>query len=136
MSGDYIRFEIPEPTILLNQYLRMHWKARRRYVQRLAWRIRAAIGARRRRPMEQCRIEIERHSAGLPDWDGLYGGLKGLLDCLVVCTDRNPHGLGLIRDDNPECVVRLVARPVSAPRGQGKTVVTIREVMAEQREAA
>ena len=77
--------------------------------------------------MQRCHIEIERHSAGLPDWDGLYGGMKGLLDCLVVPSKRNPHGLGLIRDDNPNCVLSLTARPVKAPEGEGKTVVTIRE---------
>lgn len=122
-----VRFEIAEATVLLNVWQRWNYRKRTQYAQRIAWLVRCAVGNGGRKPMERCHVSIERHSAGLPDWDGLYGGLKALLDCLVVPSPRNPHGLGLIRDDNPECVVSLVARPVRAKRGEGKTVVTIRE---------
>lgn len=123
-----IRFELPEPTILLNKWQRMHWSARKRHAQQLAWQVRAALGVMIKAPLERCDIQIERHSVGLPDWDGLYGGLKPLLDCLVVCSPRNPHGLGVIVDDSPKVVRALWARPVKCTQAEQRTVVTIREV--------
>lgn len=44
-------------------------------------------------------LVIERHSSGSLDWDNAYGGLKPLLDCLVMPTPRNPDGLGLLEND-------------------------------------
>lgn len=78
-------------------------------------------------PMQKCKVYIERHSSGVPDTDGLYGGLKPLLDCLVVCTKRNPHGLGIIEDDNPDCM-DLKAVSVKSKRKEAKTVVEITEL--------
>lgn len=128
LSPRTLRFEIPEPTILLNRWQRMHHRERTRHAKRMAWVLRAALGCGGRKAFAQCHIEIERHcNPPLPDWDGLYGGLKPLLDCLVVPSQRNPHGLGIIEDDNPSCVLSLVARPMPAPPKEGKTVVTIRE---------
>jgi hypothetical protein len=74
-------------------------------------------------PLKSCDIHIERHSTQLPDWDGLYGGLKPLLDTLVVSTKRNPHGLGVITDDNPKVIKKLTAEPVISK--EEKTVVYI-----------
>lgn len=54
-------------------------------------------------PIKKSFLSIYRFSAGNGlDWDNAYGGLKPVLDCLVVGTDKNPDGLGLIFDDNPK----------------------------------
>lgn len=123
-----IEFTLPEPTILLNAWQRLHWQARRRHTTELAKEVLAAIGHKPSVPIQRCRIEIERHSTRFPDWDGLYGGLKPLLDCLVVARQNNPHGLGIILDDNPEVIRELKAIPVKSTRKGAKTVVRIFEV--------
>lgn len=122
-----IEFEIPEPTPLMNVWQRMHWTARGRLTISFSWLVKAAVG-RVGEPIGQCEVEVYRYSSGTPDWDGLYGGLKPLLDCLVVRTKRNPHGLGLIEDDCPSVIKTLTARPMPAKRKEGKTRVVIREV--------
>lgn len=62
--------------------------------------------------MEKCHVTIRRYSIKLPDWDGLFASAKAPLDCLVVQSKRNPHGLGIIRDDNPNCILTLTITPV------------------------
>jgi len=118
-----LRFTLPIATPTLNEWQRMHFRERARTGQNLAWLIRSVVGPIPKHPIESCVIEIERHSSRLPDWDGLYGGLKPLLDAMVVCSKRNPHGLGIIRDDNPKVIERLTANPVLSR--EKKTVVRI-----------
>ncbi|MBK5943334.1 hypothetical protein LRF89_06650 [Halorhodospira sp. 9621] len=125
-----IDFELPEPTILLNRWQRMHWRDRRRHTEAVAWMVRAAVTPPAQ-PVARCQVHIQRYSERLPDWDGLYGGLKPLLDCLVRPTKRNPHGLGIIEDDDPQCIVRLTAEPTFAPRKKGWTRVQIVPVEGE-----
>lgn len=96
---------------LLNEWQRAykHWKAKRDYIEGLAWSVLSAAQAagwkRREDPaIPQCCILVHRLQTQkpLPDWDGLIS--KALLDCLVVGSQRNPHGLGIIQDDAPTCV--------------------------------
>lgn len=108
---------LKQPTLLLNRWQRMHWSARRRYTTELAWRVRAgADQGPPATPLARCHVTVERRSVQLPDWDGLYGGLKPLLDCLVERSQRNPHGLGWIVDDAPTCILSLTAMPVRVSR--------------------
>ena len=121
-------FTLPEPTILLNQWQRLHWNKRRQHNHDLAWHVRVALqqaGHQWGKPFQLCRIAVTRVSLNLPDWDGLYGGLKPLLDTLVPYSKRNPHGLGLIADDNPRVIVDLQARPALTkdPKRQRTEVV-------------
>lgn len=121
-----ITFELADSTILLNKWQRLHWAARRKHVSDLSWLVLDAMkGMVPPEPWPKCRVTVERRSIRLPDWDGLYGGLKPLLDCLVRRTDRNPHGLGVIEDDNPECIVELRAIPIRVRKRaeQGTRVV-------------
>lgn len=111
-----IHFRLAKPTMLLNVWQRMHWTKRREFQQALSWDVRVAIGGARHHPIERCVISIERRSIQLPDWDGLYGGAKSLLDCLVVPSKKHPAGLGVIRDDDPGCILRLIAEPVRVSR--------------------
>lgn len=120
-----IEFTIPVASPLLNEWQRMHWQKRRRTCIEMAWQVRAAIGQWNREPIQSCCIYIERYSTHTPDWDGLYGGLKPLLDALVKNTPRNPHGLGIIEDDSPTVVRKLIAVPMKGRRNAQKTTVRI-----------
>ena len=76
--------------------------------------------------LELVHIEVDRYSAGTTDWDNAYGGLKPLIDCLVVPSSRNPDGLGLFLNDNPKAMPRPpVIRQLKAKQKQGRTIVRI-----------
>lgn len=117
---------IDQPYVLLNRWQRMHWAQRRKYHVRLAWLIRKALDHLPKQPLQQCWIHVTRgNPLPFPDTDGLYGGLKPLLDCLVQQSTRNPLGLGLILDDNPDVVLQLEAVPEKTKRGEGFTRIRI-----------
>ena len=105
----------------------MHFHAYKKL--RNGWRasVLAAIGGKvPMAPIARSALEIERYCAGSLDWDNAYGGLKPLLDCLVVPSARNPDGLGLIEDDSPKFMPeapRVFQLP--AKRGAGYSVVRI-----------
>ncbi len=131
--GREVTFTLPEPSILLNVLLRMNRWDRKEYHKALCWSVRAALeseGYKRLSPFKQCKIEIDRYSSSLGDWDGVMGGLKPLFDTLVVCTKTNPLGLGVIEDDNPNCIIECpVIRQHKSTRKAASTVVTITEIL-------
>lgn len=131
--GREVTFTLPEPSILLNVLLRMNRWDRKEYHKALCWSVRAALeseGYKRLSPFKQCKIEIDRYSSALGDWDGVMGGLKPLFDTLVVCTKTNPLGLGVIEDDNPKCIIECpIIRQHKSTRKAAATVVTITEVL-------
>lgn len=111
----------------LNRTLAQHWSKRRTARLDTAWRIRAAVkGALPREPMPRARVEIERRSwsGPLPDTDGMIGGCKGLIDCLLPCEVGRPYGLGFVLDDKPE-VMELHVRAKRVPKSESGTMVTI-----------
>ena len=120
-----IVIEIPEPTPLLNKWQRMHWAQRRVITERFSWLARQALGYSPKTPIKRCIVVVERHSAGMPDWDNLYGSCKSILDALVSPTKRNPHGIGLIEDDNPNVIQSLQATPFKGKKGEGRTVIRV-----------
>lgn len=90
-----------------NQLKRMHFFAYQRL--RRQWRMKVLVALKGARPSASAAIPsaglaVTRYCAGTLDWDNAYGGLKPLLDCLVLPTQRNPDGLGLIVDDSPRCM--------------------------------
>ena len=102
-----ITFEIPVLTPMLNVYVRWHWAKQRKHTEELAWLVKAAtMDCRPDKPIKKCRIRIVRRSKGkrLHDWDGLLGGMKGLLDAM---TATHKYGVGLIEDDNTACIVEM-----------------------------
>lgn len=146
-AGRVISFTLPRPTPLLNVTLRQHWSRRRKAQQALAWEVRAALGNQRpAQPFARARVRVERYSVGSPDPDGMVGGLKALLDCLLPPGEPkvikrpgkppkrvypHPTGLSVIADDNPAC---LVLEPVAirvSRREEQRTVVRIEELPAE-----
>lgn len=125
-----IEFEIPLLLPLLGTWQRMHWAQRRKAMKYLAWHITALI-PRCKKPLERCRVTVERRSSGRqPDHENLYASIKPLMDVLVVASKRNPHGIGLIRDDAPSCVIEPpVVRQVKVRRTEHCTVARIEEVI-------
>lgn len=106
--------EIPIRTPTLNVWQRMHWAKRSRLGRQVATEIWAALGGKLpERPMKKCRIRIERVSTQKPDIDGFFGGLKPLLDALQPVSKRHPYGLGIIVDDNAECIQSLDVQHVA-----------------------
>lgn len=124
------QFKLDQQTPSVNEIRSMHYQAYRKLrhsYQMLVW---AALIAKGQRlpaaPLQRVGLYVERGSAGLLDWDNAYGGLKPLLDCLVVGTARNPDGLGLIQDDSPRHMPEPpYVKQVVAPRNKGYTLVRI-----------
>lgn len=97
--------EIPIRTPTLNEWQRMHWARRGRLGRQVAKEIWAALGGKLpERPFKKCRIRVERVSTKEPDFDGIVGSLKTILDALQPPSKRHPYGLGIIADDNRECI--------------------------------
>jgi hypothetical protein len=111
-SGIYeYDFEIPGRTPMMNEYVRWHWTKQRQHTKDLAWMILKAVGIdNNREPIKKCLLFIERRArqnkikAQTWDWDGLLGGMKGLIDAM---TARHKSGVGLIEDDSIECIVSI-----------------------------
>lgn len=128
-----LTLKIPLQTPSNNEIKEMHhfvYKSLRQKWKKLLW---VAAGGRGRTPIGKSWIVIERYCAGGLDWDNVYGGLKPVLDCLVVPTKRNPDGLSFVENDNPQSMPfppLVVQRP--APRGEGKTIIHIYEILNEQ----
>lgn len=47
-------------------------------------------------PLKKAKVTLTRYSSGTPDFDGLVGSFKHVLDALV--------GAGLLIDDNPKVI--------------------------------
>lgn len=124
-----VRFTLARPTLLLNELIRMHFRLRSAYQKRLS----SEIANLTRdldidQPLERAIVTVERFSVQEPDHDGLIGGLKPLIDCLLVRSDRHPHGLGFIVDDSPAHMT-LRASHCKSPtlKGQATTVTIERD---------
>jgi hypothetical protein len=119
-------FRLPEPTVLLNVWQRLHWAEKKKYMTKLGWMVRAAVPTLPAKPLQRAWIHVERHNPKpFPDYDGLIGGLKPLLDVLTCPRLRHPHGLGFIVDDSQQFLERLTAESKPASRGKGLTIVRI-----------
>lgn len=122
MNPPLLDFSLPDTLPLLNVWQRWHWRDRKRFSEGLSWSVRAHLSEwfkGDKQPIERCLILIERRSKPpLPDWDGLAASPKALMDCLVVPSKRNPHGIGIIRDDNPTCAGLVLTLPEPLARGE------------------
>lgn len=119
-------FMLEDPSPSNNSIREMHPHAYKH--MRRAWRMRmlVALAGAPRNPVDKALLQVCRHSAGQLDWDNAYGGLKPLLDCLVVASPRNPDGLGLITDDSPAHMpFPPIIRQMPAKRGAGQTIISV-----------
>jgi len=124
-----LEFTLTKPTMTLNELRHMHHHAYRRAQIALSWEISLkTIGRRPVAPFERARVTITRYSVGVPDRDGLIGGMKSLIDCFLPFSKRHPRGLGFIRDDHPG-VMELCANGIKvAHRSEQRTTVLIEDV--------
>jgi hypothetical protein len=125
-SPALIEFTLCRPTPLLNELIRMHWRARGIYQRSVSLEIaRLVPDVPGRVPFARARVTVVRYSVQDPDIDGLIGGLKLMIDTLLVRSERHKDGLGFIVDDGPEHMT-LDARPCrAAHRTEQKTIVRI-----------
>lgn len=125
--------ELPRETPSNNVIRGMHFRTYRELRKQWQMLVFVALNGRRPpKPLDSVFLHIERnsHGEGL-DWDNAYGGLKPLLDCLVIPTRSNPDGLGVITDDGPQ---HMPYPPYftqrQAPPKQGTTVLRIYDLTA------
>ncbi len=137
-----IRFDLPEPTPLLNVTLRQHWQKRRQAGKGIAWEVKVAMAKAKQpippEPFQRARVTIIRRSVGTPDRDGLVGGVKALVDCLlhpgpvrmVKGKPRclHPNGLGIVQDDGPDRLELVVKAERVRSKADIGTSVTIEEL--------
>jgi hypothetical protein len=138
-TGRELRFELPYETPTLNETQRMNYHKLGQRKKRFAWDIKIlTMGLRPPTPFALAHVRIERHGRGVPDYDGLVGGLKILIDCLIPEGEPfkrggkfvfpHPGGLGIIADDKP-AVLRLEPIAVKIKRTEKtKTIVIIKEI--------
>lgn len=109
-----IDITIPIHTLTMNKLLRMHFRARKKAMNDLAWHIRAAVKSMPATPMARARITIHRYTSGKIDPDNLNSIAKTILDVLQPCSKRHPLGMGFISGDGPEelelCVQTIVSQ--------------------------
>lgn len=126
-SRESIAFVLAKPLPLWNSILRTHRygkSGRRKQQQQLSAEIARMLPTGHREPFEFASITITRYSVGTPDPDGIC--VKMLLDCLVVRTEKNPDGLGLIRNDDQAHLSKPVVNAVRvSKRVEQRTEVRI-----------
>lgn len=120
-----IKLIIPEAYPLLNAWHDFTWHKRRQYLRRYSRCVRDQY-THIDPPIDRCAIYVIRHSAGIrPDKDSLYAGLKPILDSLVVRTDKNPSGNGIILDDADDVLVKLSVTAERCKRVDTRTEIYI-----------
>jgi hypothetical protein len=95
----HLRFDRQSPSN--NEIKGMHHFVYRDLRQEWSLEVRAALGKRVAPKLTRAGLVLVRRCVGLLDWDNAYGGMKPILDCLVMRTDRNPSGWGIVADDSP-----------------------------------
>lgn len=103
-----------------NQLMRKHWAIVSK--ERLIWHnaVAAAIGASRpKRPLAKASVRFVRNSAREPDFDGLCGSTKFLMDALVNC--------GIIVDDRPSIIGSPGFSWVKCKKGEGYMEIFVKE---------
>jgi hypothetical protein len=139
-GGRVVQFTLPAPTPLLNRTIGKNYHAAKAAKRKMAFAILAACDNRRpAEPFQRAHIRVERHSIGTPDYDGLVGGMKSLLDCLTLpgkprfqgskVVVSHPYGLGFIVDDAPTFITLEPVAVRARKRVDQKTVVIIREII-------
>jgi hypothetical protein len=124
-----VRFTLARPTILLNELMRMHYRVKAAHAVKLSSEIaRLTTDIEIDQPFKRAILTVDRYSVKEPDQDGLLGGCKILIDCLLVRSARHPHGLGFIVDDSPAHLTLRVSH-VKSPtlKGQATTVTIERD---------
>jgi hypothetical protein len=138
-TGRQVSFTLPYATPVLNDFRGLHWSKLTRKKRALAFDVKVlVIKQRPPEPFKRAQVEIIRFSSGSPDEDGLIGGAKMLIDCLLPpgrpylrkgkWIEPHPGGQSIIVDDNRQ-VMDLVVKAERIKRTEkAKTSVVVREM--------
>lgn len=123
---------LPVLTPAPNAVMRMHWSERRRYINGLAWQMRAAfLGPLPVAPIARSRVKVWRHAIQALDVDALAASAKFLLDILQPPSARHPYGLGVIANDRADCCDLVVRWVPVKHRPDQRTVIEISDLRGE-----
>jgi hypothetical protein len=92
-----IEFEIKALPRLPNTLLGSHWRTRSEHAKK--WKLLVAHALHMNKPdapLKQAKLTLIRRSTKRPDYDGIVGGMKVILDSLVYC--------GVLIDDTHEVI--------------------------------
>lgn len=116
-------FELPlVPT--RSQWDRMHYRAKRRYMDQLAAEVAHQTPAASGIPFRRAKVEIIRQSSKQPDRDNLWGSAKPVLDVLQVKSKRHPYGTYVIENDDADHIELDCRWEKTSPK-HGKTLVIV-----------
>lgn len=116
-----IELVVPEPTPTPNTWLHKHWshyrKIKKRWVNHI-WAAASKARAPKKPKLAKVSIEIIRFSPrGIHDFDNLIGGLKPVIDALVLNE--------LIADDSVKTIGIPSVQQYRAPAHEARTVIRI-----------
>ncbi len=121
-----IQFDIPKATPSNNKIKGMNRFEYKKLREEFFWLVKSHAPSVDK-PIQKCDLIIKRYGSRLLDWSNAYGGIKPLEDCLVIQSKSSPNGLGLIVDDNPNCVLSLTMHQQKCKRNEERTIIKIIE---------
>jgi Holliday junction resolvase RusA-like endonuclease len=114
-------FEIKELPPTPNKLLGAHWSKRSKSATKwrdiVYWHTRIAKKSFQALPLDFAQVTMTRHSSSEPDFDGLVGSFKPILDALVSC--------GILLNDTMKHVEGIYRWKKCAPK-QGKITVEVK----------
>jgi hypothetical protein len=116
-----LSFEIEDLPKTVNAQASMHWRAKGDYVRAWHRSVWLAVGNRKpKEPLKTAKLILTRYSSTEPDYDGLVGSFKPIVDGLIQA--------GVLINDKMSNIGQSVYRWEKAPRGKGKIQVIVQEV--------
>lgn len=112
-----LEFEIELLPPLQNQLNTMHWAKRMKSKNLINGHLTAYIPSNYRFKAAKAQLTLTRYSAREPDFDGLVGSFKCVIDGLVR--------LGVLEDDTPKVIGQPIYYWEKTKRGEGKIKVRI-----------
>lgn len=109
---DRIEFSLPFLLKLPRVTMGRHWSAGAAYRKKLAPLVEAAIRPwLGHAPMKKAKVTVTRVSTRWPpcDYDNNVTSTKPLIDLLLVRSKTHPHSFGLLEDDDPDRLMRIIS---------------------------
>ncbi len=110
---------LPKPT---NAFSYLHWTSKKEHNDRWYNEVYRAVYFKRPPvPLKKAQVILERHSSSEPDFDGLVGSFKSILDGLTQSK--------IIENDKTSNIGQPQYRWFETKRGKGFIKVTVTEVL-------
>lgn len=104
-----------------NQVLHKHWRSNNREAQNWIEAVWKTVGAKKPpKPLNKARLICIRYSSSEPDYDGLVGSFKHVIDGLKAC--------GVIQDDKSSVIGIPTYHWERAPAKAGRIFVQVEEI--------